>query len=236
MRRALAALLVSAAGVAGCGVQGQVDAPVVLAASSLQAILPELSPGASFSFDGSSGLVDQLSSGARADVFASADRRTMDRAIAEGLIDGVPRAFATNHLVVVVPSDNPASVTGFDESLNRGKLVVCAVEVPCGAATERMAAAAGLELDPVSEEMKVVDVLGKVVSGEADAGIVYATDAAASDTVSAITIPRAATQATTYWVAVVRDAPHPEAAHDFVDALTGRWQDELRAAGFGPPR
>ena len=160
----------------------------------------------------------------------------MDRAVDEGVIDGEPAIFATNRLVLIVPSDNPARVTGFDESLSAGKLVVCAPEVPCGAATARLAVAAGLELRPVSEETKVSDVLGKVASGEADAGLVYATDAGSSDDVVAMEIPGAEDDPNTYWVAVVAGAPHPEAARAFVDSLTGQWQQGLRQAGFGPPR
>lgn len=208
----------------------------MFAASSLSAVFADLSPDARFSFDGSSGLVDQLVAGAPADVFASADRRTMDRAVAEGLVEGEPQLFATNRLVIVVPAGNPGGVTGFDASLNRGKLVVCAPEVPCGASAAALAVAAGLELTPVSEESKVADVLGKVASGEADAGLVYATDAASTGEVESMAIPGAGEHANTYWIAVVRDAPHPEEAREFVASVLGAaWQNELRAAGFGPP-
>ena len=207
----------------------------MFAASSLSGVLPGIEPEANYSFDGSSGLVDQIAGGAPADVFASADQRTMDRAVAEGLIDGEPRMFATNHLVLIVAKDNPAGVTGFDASLDGVKLVVCATEVPCGAATQRLAAAAGLALAPVSEETKVADVLGKVVSGEADAGLVYATDAAGSDAVEAIDVPGAEDDPNTYWVAVVKGAAHAEAARAYVDSLVGEWVDDLQHFGFGPP-
>ncbi|MHA6525762.1 molybdate ABC transporter substrate-binding protein [Tessaracoccus sp. G1721] len=213
-----------------------VDGAVVFAAASLSKVLPPLAEGVTFSFDGSSGLVDQLVGGAPADVFASADKKNMDRAVEEGVIDGEPVMFATNTLVVIVPADNPAGVTGFDESLNAGKLVTCAVEVPCGAVAARLAEAAGIELRPVSEETKVSDVLGKVASGEADAGLVYATDAASSADVISIEIPGADADPNTYWVAVVAGAPHPEAARAFVESLTGEWQEALIDAGFGPPQ
>ena len=232
MKRLLGAALMLSL-VAGCAAG---DAPVVFAASSLSGVLPGVGEDATFSFDGSSGLVDQLAEGAPADVFASADKASMDRAVEEGLIEGEPEMFATNRLVVIVPADNPAGVTGFDGSLGAAKLVVCAEEVPCGAAAWRLAEAAGLQLSPVSEETKVADVLGKVASGEADAGLVYATDAAASDEVVSFEIPGADEDPNTYWVAVVADAPHPEEARRFVDALTGQWRADLTAAGFGPPR
>lgn len=234
MRRVLGATLVLT--LAGCAAAPSDRGPVVFAASSLSTVLAEIGPAARLSFDGSAALVDQLAAGAPADVFASADRQSMARAVDEGVIDGEPVMFATNRLVVVVPIDNPAQVTGFDHSLDAAKLVACAVEVPCGAAAARLAEAAGLELRPVSEESKVSDVLGKVVSGEADAGLVYATDAAASPDVSSFEIPGAQEDPNTYWVAVVADAPHPEEARAFGDSLTGEWQADLRAAGFGPPR
>ena len=128
-----------------------------------------------------------------------------------------------------------AGVTGFDASLDGVKLVVCATEVPCGAATQRLAEANGLTLMPVSEETKVADVLGKVVSGEADAGLVYATDAAGSDAVEAIDVPGAEDDPNTYWVAVVKGAAHAEAARAYVDSLVGEWGDDLQHFGFGPP-
>ena len=234
MRRLLGVTLVLT--LAGCEAATSDRGRVVFVASSLSTVLAEIDPEARLSFDGSAALVDQLAGGAPADVFAAADRQSMDRAVDEGLIDGEPVMFATNRLVVVVPADNPAQVTGFDHSLDAAKLVACAVEVPCGAAAARLAEAAGLRLSPVSEETKVTDVLGKVASGEADAGLVYATDAAASQDVVSIEIPGAQEDPNTYWVAVVADAPHPEDARAFVDSLTGEWQADLRAAGFGPSR
>ncbi len=146
------------------------DDPVtVFAAASLQQVFPELSRQAgieaNFSFDGSSGLVDQIHGGAPADVFASADQRTMDRAVELGLIDKAPQMFATNVLVLVVSAGNPGGVTGLDSSLDHAKLVVCAPEVPCGGATVALAEKQGVTLHPVSEESKVTDVVGKVASG-----------------------------------------------------------------------
>ncbi|HSO70001.1 MAG TPA: molybdate ABC transporter substrate-binding protein [Arachnia sp.] len=229
------ALLAAALALVGCG-QPSSAGPVVFAASSLSEVLQDVGTEATFSFDGSSGLLDQLAGGAPADVFASADRAVMQRAVDAGLVVDDPVMFATNRLVIAVPRGNPAGVTGFDESLNRGKLVTCAVEVPCGAAARRLADAAGLELRPVSEESGVADVLGKVASGEADAGLVYATDAVASTAVESIEITGAGDEPNTYWVAVVADAPHPDAAGRFIDDLTGPWQEDLRAAGFGPPQ
>lgn len=213
---------------------------VIFAAASLEQALTKAAEGmeVSFSFEGSSGLVDQIVGGAPADVFASADRRTMDRAMQAGVIDGNPLLFATNYLVLVVPTGNPAGVTGFDRSLDGVRLVVCAPEVPCGGATARAADAAGLTLIPVSEEFNVTDVLGKVTSGEADAGIVYATDGArASDRVDVLDIPGSRRDPNTYWIAKVVDAGNPAGADAFIARVTGeQGRAALAEFGFGPPR
>lgn len=208
---------------------------VVFAAASLNAVFPEIAE-ATYSFDGSSGLVDQMVGGAPADVFASADKKNMDKAVEAGLIDGDPVMFATNYLVLVTPADNPAGITGFDASLDGSKLVICAADVPCGAATIKVAEAAGLTLSPVSEEAKVTDVLGKVTSGEADAGLVYATDATgAGDAVTVFEVPGAKEDPNTYWIATLKDAKNPDAAQAFVEAITGaEGQAALAGFGFGP--
>lgn len=211
----------------------------VFAAASLTKALPEVASGnVAYSFDGSSGLVDQIVGGAPADVFASADKRNMDKAVAANVIDGTPAMFATNYLVLVVPPGNPGKVTGFDASLNGVKLVVCAPEVPCGAATRRVAERAGLALRPVSEEPNVTDVLGKVTSGEADAGVVYATDAAsAGDKVTRLEIAGAKDDPNTYWIAKVAKAPNPAGADAFIaHVLSPDGQQVLTRHGFGPPR
>lgn len=97
-----------------------------------------------FSFDGSSALVDQLKQGAPADVFASADRSNMDKAVAAGVITGAPEQFTSNVLTIIVPTGNPAAITGLDDSLTGKKLVVCANGVPCGSATVKLAEALGV--------------------------------------------------------------------------------------------
>lgn len=189
------------------------------------------------SFDGSSGLVDQLAGGAPADVFASADEENMDRAVAEDLIRGEPVLFATNELTVITPPGNPAGITGLDDSLDGTRLVVCADGVPCGNATRALAGEADVELRPVSEESKVTDVRGKVASGEADAGIVYTTDAvAAGDAVERIPIDGAEAQPNRYPLAVVKDPADPALAQKFVDTVAGpEGATVLADHGFGPP-
>lgn len=218
----------------------------VFAAASLTDAFTELAedfeeanPGVEvrLSFDGSSGLVDQIAGGAPADVFASADETNMGRAVSEGLVSGEPTLFATNVLTLITPPGNPAGITGLDDSLDGTRLVVCADGVPCGNATSALAEEAGVELQPVSEESKVTDVRGKVESGEADAGIVYTTDAtAAGDAVEAISIDGAGFIPNRYPITVLEGAANAELAQQFTDAVTGPdGQSVLEGYGFGQP-
>lgn len=212
------------------------DALVVLAASSLSTVLPDVSEQ-TYSFDGSAALVDQLAAGAPADVLVTADTATMTRSVDAGLVDPRPTAFATNVLVLITPAGNPAQITGLDDSLSGKKLVVCAHGVPCGTATKRFADAHGIALRPVSEETKVTDVLGRVTSGEADAGIVYATDARrASDKVVTFALPGAEAQRVTYWAGIVATSHRKDDAAAFIASLTSpATQQRLVGLGFGTP-
>ena len=115
-----------------------------------------------FSFGGSSDLVAQIQEGAPADVFASADTANMDKLTAEDLQAADPQDFATNTLEIAVPPDNPAGVASFADLAEDGiNVVVCAPEVPCGAATVKVEEATGVDIQPVSEEQSVTDVLGQ---------------------------------------------------------------------------
>ncbi|MDV8001317.1 molybdate ABC transporter substrate-binding protein [Rhodococcus sp. IEGM 1408] len=234
---------------AGCSVGGDDDEVAqtltVFAAASLASAFTEIAedveqddPGVDvrLSFDGSSGLVDQIAGGAPADVLASADTTTMDRAVTEGLVAGEPAVFATNALTLITPPGNPAGITGLDRSLAGTRLVMCAEPVPCGTAARTLARAAGVELRPVSEESGVTDVRGKVASGEADAGIVYVTDAiAAGDRVEQVRIAGAPADPNRYPVAVLAGADDPALAQRFVDAVTGaEGRAVLARHGFGP--
>jgi molybdate transport system substrate-binding protein len=189
------------------------------------------------SFAGSSDLVAQIQQGAPADVFASADTANMDKLVADDLVTD-PQDFATNTLTIAVPAGNPAGVTGLadlgDPELT---VVLCAPEVPCGAAATRVEEAAGVDLLPDSEEQSVTDVLGKVVAGEADAGLVYVTDVArGGDDVEGIDFPEAASAVNTYPVAAVTDAAQADLAAQFVDAvLSAEGQAVLADLGFAPP-
>jgi len=190
------------------------------------------------SFAGSSDLVAQIQQGAPADVFASADTANMDKATADDLVEGTPADFATNTLEIATPPDNPAGIDSLDDLADPDATVVlCAAEVPCGAAAAGVEAAAGIDIKPVSEEQSVTDVLNKVVSGEADAGLVYVTDVkAAGDTVLGVTFPESSEVVNTYPIAALSGSEHLDVARAFADFVTGtEGQAILQAAGFAKP-
>jgi molybdate transport system substrate-binding protein len=191
-----------------------------------------------FNFTGSSDLVAQIQSGAPADVFASADEANMEKLTADGLQGSDPELFATNTLEIATPPDNPADVQSLEDLADPDiNLVICAPEVPCGAASQSVAEAAGVTLEPDSEEQSVTDVLGKVTSGEADAGLVYVTDViTAGDAVQGIELPESASVVNSYPIATVADSENAELAREFVDlVLSDEGQQVLRDAGFGRP-
>lgn len=188
-----------------------------------------------FSYEGSQTLVEQLSEGAPADVLATADTKNMDKATKASLV-GTPTEFASNTLTLITPAGNPAKVTGLDSSLDKAKLVICAPAVPCGNATKQLSAKLGVTLKPVSEEQKVTDVRGKVESGEADAGIVYRTDAKASgNKVTTVAIKGADQVVNHYPIAATKSSKNTAAAKQFIDYVTSApGQKVLTDHGFSP--
>ncbi len=191
-----------------------------------------------FSFGGSSDLVAQIQQGAPADVFASADTKNMDKATGDDLVDGDPVDFATNTLEIAVPSDNPASVASLQDLAKPAtKVVLCAAEVPCGAAALKVEDASGVKIKPVSEEQSVTDVLNKVTTGEADAGLVYVTDVkAAGDKVKGITFPESSDAVNTYPIGALADSKNKDLAQQFVEMVAGaEGQQVLADAGFAQP-
>ena len=219
----------------------------VFAAASLTATFTDLAaqfeaehPGVTvdLNFAGSSDLVTQITEGAPADVFASADTKNMTKLTDAALNAGDPVDFATNVLEIAVPPGNPAGIETFADLAGPAvKLVTCAPAVPCGAAAVAVAKAAGVTLAPVSEESAVTDVLGKVTSGEADAGLVYVTDViGAGDAVEGIGFAEAAEAVNTYPVVALHDSAAPDVAAAFVAFVAGAaGQKVLAAAGFGAP-
>jgi molybdate transport system substrate-binding protein len=248
-RLLLPAVLAALLPVAACGGSddGQHQTLTVYAAASLTATFEQIAKefeaehdgvDVRLDFGGSSDLVAQIQNGAPADVFASADTATMDELVAAGLAGGDPQDFATNVLEIATPPDNPAGIASFQDLAKQGvKVVVCAPAVPCGAAARQVAGNAGVTLHPVSEEQSVTDVLGKVTSGEADAGLVYVTDVrAAGDRVDGIEFPESADVVNTYPIAPVRDSAESDLADAFIEMVLGdTGQRILRDAGFGSP-
>jgi molybdate transport system substrate-binding protein len=220
---------------------------IVFAAASLKKTFTDIgeqfkaeNPGSSveFSFAGSSDLVTQLTQGANADVFASADTKNMDKAAQAGLLTGDPVNFASNTLTIAVAPGNPKKIVSFKDLTQQGlNVVVCAPQVPCGSATQKIERATGIPLAPVSEESAVTDVLNKVETGQADAGLVYVTDAkGGGDKVASVPFPEAAGAVNTYPIAVLRESKSQVLAGKFVDLVTGEaGQKVLSAAGFAKP-
>jgi len=233
--------LVALAGCGGAAGGGDAnDNATVFAAASLTEIFPQIDPAATYNFAGSDDLATQITEGAPADVFAAASTKYPDQLYDQGLVDK-PEVFATNRLVLVVPKDNPAGIRSVDDLRNPDvKLVIGAEGVPIGDYTrtvlENMGATDVLD-QVVSEEDDVKGVVGKVSLGEADAGFVYVTDVKpVEDKVTAIELPAEAQAKVQYEIAVVKDAPHHDAAHQFVEqVLSEDGQAKLQAAGFGPP-
>jgi molybdate transport system substrate-binding protein len=197
-------------------------------------------PGSSveFSFGGSSGLVTQLAQGAPGDVFASADTTNMDKASRAGLLAGPPVNFASNTLTIAVAPGNPKKIGSLADLTKPGlSVVVCAPQVPCGSAAQKVEHATGVNLAPVSEESSVTDVLNKVSTGQADAGLVYVTDVAGADgKVTSVNFPQTANAVNTYPIAVLKESKNAQLAHKFVDLVTSETgQKILGAAGFAKP-
>ena len=219
----------------------------VLAASSLTEAFGELGdrleeqhPGTTvrFSFAASSELATQITSGAPADVFASASPATMDQVVQAGDAGGDPAVFVRNRLEIAVPAGNPAGVDGLADFADEGlTIALCAPEVPCGAAAETAFAAAGVTPKPDTLEPDVKATLAKVSLGEVDAALVYRTDVnAAGDDVEGIDFPESADAVNDYPVVALAEAPNTKGAKAFVDLVhSEEGRSVLEAAGFELP-
>ncbi|WP_026820909.1 molybdate ABC transporter substrate-binding protein [Arthrobacter castelli] len=186
-----------------------------------------------FNFAGSSTLARQLERGAPADVFASANQQQMRTVVDAGVVTD-PAVFAHNKLRIVTPAGNPAGVDGLrDFAQEELTIALCVEQVPCGAAAREAFAAAGVEPAPDTLEQDVKAVLTKVSLGEADAGLVYVTDAAtAGDEVEDFGFEASDAAVNDYHIAVLNQAPHRQAAAAFVDFVQSR-QGQQTLADFG---
>ncbi|MGI5194280.1 molybdate ABC transporter substrate-binding protein [Streptomyces sp. CA-288835] len=216
----------------------------VLAASSLTDVFKSAGaayekehPGTklTFSFAGSQELAAQVRQGAPADVLVTADTQTMNGLKAD---IGTPTVIAKNRLVIAVGAGNPNKIAGLEDLADsKTKVVLAAPEVPVGRYSRQVLADRNITVKPVSEEPNVRAVLSKVELGEADAGMVYKTDAAtAPDKTDAITIPDDQNAIASYPAATLKESQHSAAATAFVKWLSSpQAQKILRTAGFEKP-
>ena len=191
-----------------------------------------------FNFAGSSALATQITQGAPADVFASANEAQMKVVTDAALQAEDPTIFTENVLEIAVPTGNPGHVTGLADFANPDlSLAICAPDVPCGAAAQKVFQLAGVRAVPDTEEEDVKAALTKVQLGEVDAALVYATDVrAAGSDVEGIPFPEAERAVNEYPIAALKAAPNPEAAQAFLDLVqSDDGQTALTAAGFRKP-
>lgn len=228
-----------------CGSSDQQDQPeelTVFAAASLEGAFDEIRTEFndeqqdyridSIVYDGSQALAAQVEDGADVDVVAFASEQAL-----APIEDSVqePAIFAQNTLQLAVQPGNPKNIESLkDLGVDDASLVVCAPKVPCGQATQKLAQKQKITLHPVSEETNVTSVLRRVENGEADAGLVYTTDIAASDGVEGVEIPGAEDVVNRYPIALSRSAPSAEGGQAFIDfVLSDKGQKVLAEAGFG---
>lgn len=187
-------------------------------------------------YDGSSTLATQIIEGASVDVFASADEKNMTK-VTDAALAADPELFATNTLVVAVPAGNPGGVESLEDLADAAVTVVlCAAEVPCGAASTTLLGNAGVTVTPASLEQNVTAVLTKVAADEADAGLVYATDVVGNADVESFAPAGAEDVVNRYPLVALEGAPNPEAAKAFVAfVLSAKGQAILSDYGFGAP-
>jgi molybdate transport system substrate-binding protein len=190
-----------------------------------------------FIFATSSDLSGALAGGDVADVFASGDRANMAVVANAGAVSGVAVPFASNRLVVVTPAGNPRHLASFADLAKPGlRVTVCGVRGACGSATQMVEDRTGIQLHSESDDTTPTHVLKDVTSGNADAGVVFMTDALASgDNVSWFALPSDADAATS-WITVIKGTDREQEATQFIEDVTGvRGQQILAADGFIAP-
>jgi molybdate transport system substrate-binding protein len=253
--RTLTVIATAALAVAGCGgsssggggSSGSISGTVnVFAASSLTEAFTTLGKQFEaahpdthvvFNFGPSSGLSEQITQGAPADVFASASTSSMDDVVAaKDAAD--PTTFAKNVMEIATPPSNPGHVSSVTDLANKSvKVAVCESDVPCGVAAAQVFANAKLKVKPVTEELDVKSVLSKVELGEVDAGVVYVTDVrAAGDKVKGVAIASNVNATATYPIAALSTSRNSATAQAFVDyVLSSTGASVLAADGFLKP-
>ena len=190
-----------------------------------------------FSFGPSDGLATQITSGAPADVFASASPATMDTVVKAGDAAN-PQTFAKNTMEVAVPPANPAHVTSVNDLAKHSvKVALCQPQVPCGVVAAEVFKNVGITVKPVTLQPDVKSVLTQVETGNVDAGMVYVTDVmAAGSKVKGVTIPANDNASTLYPIATITSSKEKSIADAFVAyVLSPAGQSVLTAAGFEKP-
>lgn len=187
-------------------------------------------------FGSSTDLAETVSDGAPGDVLATADEAAMQVAVDAGVTAAEPAAFAENQLVIVTAPGNPEDVASLAD-LDGLDWVRCADDVPCGRVAVTLLDSAGVTAEPVSLEVDVKATLEKVATGEADAGLVYASDAVgAGDDAEAVDIDNAEEAPAVYYVAPLTQSVDADLAADWIELVgSAAGREELRSAGFTVP-
>jgi molybdate transport system substrate-binding protein len=221
---------------------GAGDSFTVYAAASLTEVFPKIDPSARYSFAGSDQLALQIRQGAPADVYAAASPKYPQLLYQDGLVRK-PITFATNKLVVIIPTSNPAQIHSVYDLRRSGvKVVIGDSGVPVGAYTRQLLDTLGIAdavmQNVVSQETDVKGIVGKVALGEADAGFVYRTDARpVASKVTKVLIPGWAQPSIRYQLAVVSSTPRRVETRSFIRKVRSkRGRLLLRRAGFGLPK
>jgi len=208
---------------------------------TIQTDFEKANPGATININfGSSGVLEaQIEAGAPVDVAAFADEATMQKLTDKSLLAGPSKIFATNHLVIVTKPGNPMHITKLSDLANVGVISLCADTAPCGVYADQILQSAGVTI-PATSVNRGVDVkstLAAVAQGDANAGIVYVTDAeAAGSTVDAVTIPAAQNALAKYPIAVIKTTTNKSVAQAFMNYVLGpQGQAVLKQYGFLPP-
>ena len=236
----------SSTGTGGAGGASTTGTITVFAAASLMGTFTQLGkqfdaahPGdtVKFSFGPSSALATDITSGAPADVFASAAPANMDTVVSVGDASG-PQDFVKNTAEVAIPPNNPGNVSSVtDLSSSSVKVALCQPQVPCGVVAGKVFKNAGITVKPVTLQPDVKSVLTQVELGSVDAGVVYVTDVmAAGAKVKGIVIPVSDNASTLYPIATINSSKHKSVAQAFVAyVLSPTGQQVLSAAGFQKP-
>ncbi|MBC6445941.1 molybdate ABC transporter substrate-binding protein [Actinokineospora sp. HBU206404] len=244
----MALVVVSAVGASGCSSAGAGGAGgtkvTVLAAASLtepfNAIKDEFTKQhpaltVEVSYGSSSALASQITNGAEADVFASADQANMAKVTGGDLVAGAVEVFARNTMAIVVPTGNPRGIRELKDLTGAGlRISLGAPPVPVGKAAREGFAKAGLRVPAATEEPDVKAVVSRVALGEADAGIAWVTDVRATKQgVELVEIPAGHNVVSDYPIvrlAAGKNGHGATALIEFIRSKSG--QDILRRYGF----